>query len=181
MKSMGSLVFFSGFAYETALIRKENLESCLVFTFQFFHLDLPLLVRLLFYFYFFFFIPLHTQFNTLYMRYDMALHILRLLCNFFFSFATIFRSYFCALLARTIDKKEVGISICSEYVINIFPWIKFMLLLLFFFSLFFCSCSKVVLLVENLKMCMDVFLLLCSFCRNQFIDSGTFLGILWVA
>lgn len=49
----------------------------------------------------------------------------------------IFLSLMYRFLAQTKDK-EVEISICSEYIINIFPWIKFIFL-------------KVVLLLKILK------------------------------
>lgn len=92
--------FFCVFAYETALIRKQNLESCLVFTFQFFHLDFSVVSFGVFGFPFASSISIHTTYDAI--RNDMALHILRLLCNFFCQFffllVAIFRSYFsCAL------------------------------------------------------------------------------------
>lgn len=125
-----------GFIYETALIKKEKLESCLVSTFQFFHLKVPFLAATAAFFIIFRFSLSSTiQFN------DTVLHIPRLLCNFFRHFFR-FLSQICVLLAQTKDK-EVEISICSECVINIFPLIKFTvffsLILLLPFSSFECS------------------------------------------
>lgn len=131
-------------------INQEKLESCLVFIFQFFHLNFPPLV----------FFPLAIQFS----QDTVFLHIHRLLCisfgyffllhefifadlffsiHFFFFVRSllvrnflIFLSLMYRFLAQTKDKEVY--SICSEYIINIFPWIKF---------IFF----KVVLLLKILK------------------------------
>lgn len=125
-------------------INQEKLESYLVFIFQFFHLNFPAAC----------FLPLPIQFATLKILYFFYIH--GLLRNFsfssiwicrvffvaqFFDFYFFFFPYMCIFLARTKDK-EVEISICSEYVINIFPWIKFV---------FFLSLQKVVLLLEILE------------------------------